>query len=539
MNGWKKYIYDVEHNNIITCDLVKLAVKRYYNYLNDDEIYFDESKVNHVFEFISNIKHFKGEFAGKPFILEDWQQFFIMMIFGWYYKENNLRVIRNVFFSVSRKNGKSALIISILLYMLFFSDNAPEIVEAANSREQAKEVLLKTTSEFAKSLDTTGKFLKQYRNEIKCDAVNGQIKIVSADASKLDGLNLNCFVYDEYAEAKNDLLFSVLQSSMGNRKEPLSIICGTVSFNLSSPYHEMYEMSVEILNGLKEDKSFFPLIYTLDENDDVNDNTTWIKANPNLEISVYKDFLKSEVIKGKNNPSYLNKVLTKNFNQWCSTNDVWIHNDRIIKASKKINIKDFEGKPCYVGVDLASVNDLTAVSYLIVDDDRYYFFVDYYLPQSALTEHKQKDFYNKMYFNKYLKITSGNCTDYNFITEDLFRVNNICPIKGIYYDVYNSLSWAVDATEKGLPLIPFSQSVSNFNRGTKEYLRLFLEDKIILEDNEINRFCLNNVFIFRDNNENEKPKKLNDKSKIDGVIAMIQSLACFINTPKDTESFIY
>ncbi len=529
--SYQTYIDDVKNGRILTNNHVKLSIKRFENFRCRDDMYFDEKKVQHVIDFISQIKHFKAEFANQPFILEDWQLFFIANIFGFKWKKNDKQVCRSVFLSVARKNGKSALVIAIVLYMMFFSDNAPEIVECANSREQAKEVLFNTTKEFAKSIDPKSKLLKSYRNEIKCKANKGQIKIVSADASKLDGLNLNVLLYDEFAEAKNDLLYSVLQSSMGNRQEPLSIVCGTVAFNLSSTYFEMYETAIEILNDLKTDDALFPLIYTLDEEDNFNNQEVWIKANPNLNVSVFPDYIETELTKAKNNPSYLNRVLTKNFNKWCSTNESWISNDRIVQNTKKLNINDFAGYSCYVGVDLASVSDLTAVSYLFNKDEHYYIFTDYYLPQSALTEHQQKEFYKKMYNQKHLKITSGNVTDYNYITADLLRVNEIAPIQGVFYDTYNSVQWAIDATDKGLNLIPYSQSVANFNRPTKEFQRLMLSDKITLDDNELTRFCFNNVVIWRDNNDNEKPKKINNKSKIDGAISCIEALGGYLQNP--------
>ena len=530
MTGYEQYIYDVENNNIVTCDYVKLAVKRFISFMNRDDIYFDAEKVKEVIDFISCLKHSSEESSGKAFILENWQCFLVASTFGFKWVKNDKRVVKNLLLSVARKNGKSALIIAILIYLMIFEQDGTQIIECANSKEQANKVLLEGTKNFIDSIDPSHKYLKTQRNKINNLLNKSEIKIVSADSSKLDGLNLSAFVYDEMAESKGDKLYGVLKSSMGNRTQPLSIVCSTVTWNQTSLFYDMYHVGIEILRGIKTDDSFLPIIYTLDEEDDYLDDRVWGKANPNLDITIYKSYLEDEIILAKNNPSYTNTVITKDFNVWCSSNESWISNDMIIKNTRKLNIEDFKGCTCFCGVDLAAVNDLTAVSYLFVKEDKYYFFIDYYLPQSALTEHPQKEFYKSMHYQKQIKITAGNSTDYNYITADILRINTNSPIVLIYYDNYNATSWAQNATNLSLNLCPYSQSVSNFNRPTKEFLRLILSDKIILDENSLTRFCFNSVSIFTDHNENEKPKKTNSKSKIDGVIAALQALAGYLDT---------
>jgi phage terminase large subunit-like protein len=82
-----------------------------------------------------------------------------------------------------------------------------------------------------------------------------------------------------------------------------------------------------------------------------------------------------------------------------------------------------------------------------------------------------------------------------------------------------------------LPLEPYSQSIGNFNKPTKELERLVLSDKVIIDDNEITRFCFRNVELKFDHNNNCKPVKYKDNNKIDGVIAMIEALGGYLQTP--------
>ena len=545
MTGYEQYIEDIETGIITSCVYIKLAVQRFRSFQSRSDIYFDAEKVDEVINFVSLIKHFKGEAANESFRLEPFQEFIIANIFGWKWKNNDQRVTKNVFLFMARKNGKSAFITAISLYLLLIEgEQAPEIVMASNSREQAKDVLLSTATEFARSLDKKEKILKNYRNEIKCKSNKGKIKIVSADTSKLDGFNCSAFVIDEFHESKDNKMYSVLKSSMGNRLQPLNIVITTAGYNLQSPCFEMYTTSTEILRGVKQDDSFFSAIYTLDEGDEWDNSNVWIKSNPALGVTISKEYIEGEIISAKNNASNEVPTKTKLLNLWCSSNETWLTHDLIAKNSKKLDLKQFEGQTCYVGVDLSSVSDLSAVSYLFHDEenDKYSFITNYYLPMSALTEHQQKEFYKKMHFQKQIIMTAGNVVDYSYIKEDILKVNEMCPIEGIYYDSYNATSWAIDCTSAGLNMQPFSQALANFNRPTKEIERLIRSDKVVIDDNELTRFCFSNVVIKRDHNDNIKPDKVSNKNKIDGVIAMIQALGGYQIAPKpitDLEIFTF
>ena len=193
------------------------------------------------------------------------------------------------------------------------------------------------------------------------------------------------------------------------------------------------------------------------------------------------------------------------------------------------NLDDFINKDCYIGVDLGATSDLTAVSFLIVDEDKYYFKTHYYLPESALYEKTDKELYKQWKKEGYLTVTQGNVTDYDYITNDIMKYFQKLIIKRISYDPYNATQWAIDCTQKGLPLQPYAQNLGNFNKPTKEIERLIMGKKAIIDNNPINRFCFSNVEIKSDHNGNFKPSKSIDKKKIDGVIAMIEALGGWLS----------
>lgn len=525
-----KYIEDVLNDRVIACKSIKLACNRFLSFLEKEQYYFDDVAVQRVINFISLIRHYLGKHCGKPFILQAWQTLIIAAIYGFKFKKDDTRVCRNAFILMARKNGKSALCAALSLYHLIADgEAASEIFFAANSREQAK-ILLSITSNFAKSLDAKGKTISVYRDLIKFK--NNFIKVVSSDTSKLDGYNLSFAIIDEEHEAKDSKMIDIISSSMGMRTQPLLIEISTAGFNTFGICKEKYNTCKEILNGLKEDDSLQAFIFELDSDDNWDDETTWIKANPNLDITVTADFIQSEITKAKNTSSLEVSVRTKNLNQWLSSSEIWITDTHIINATQKLNIEDFAGYNCYCGVDLSAVSDLTAVSFLIDTDDKYYFFNKYYLPESALSDNSNSELYKRWQRMGLLTITEGNCTDYDYITADLMRINKLIAINSIAYDTWNSTQWAIDATSKGLPLQPFSQALGNFNRATKEFERLLLSNKIAIDDNEITRYCFRNVSLKFDHNDNCKPVKSVRQNKIDGVIAMLEALGIMLQQPQ-------
>ena len=201
-------------------------------------------------------------------------------------------------------------------------------------------------------------------------------------------------------------------------------------------------------------------------------------------------------------------------------------------ATEKVDLDDFKESTCYIGVDLASVSDLTAVSVMIPIDGKFYFKTKYYLPQSALKDNSNCELYKDWKRKGYLTITDGNVTDYDYLLSDIIKVSNKLFIDKIAYDAYNATQWAINATAQGLPLEPYSQALWSFNRPTKEFERLIKSGRVVIDDNPITRWCFSNVVLKRDFNENIKPTKLENQQKIDGTISMIESLGIYLQQPQ-------
>ena len=444
---------------------------------------------------------------------------------------------------VNNNCGKDSLAAAIALYMLIVDGEAsPEIACLANSREQAR-ILFKYITQYAKSIDGKGKILKEYRNYITMPSNNGEVKVFSADASKLDGLNVSCGIIDEYHEAKSRALYDVIASSMLQRTQPLMIVITTAGFDLQSPCHDMYMLGVEILEGIKDDDTFLPVIFQLDEDDDWKDmdNTeVWKKCQPNLGVTVTVDAMRAEVKKALNDSTAINGVLTKTFNKWVSSSLSWIPSEIVAKCmGRRVDLNDYAGQYAVIGMDCGSVSDFTSFSVCIPQPmtNEYVFKSWTFIPNATYENSPRKELYKKFVDEGSMIITDGNVCDYDYIQRKIGEIGNVLMIDAIYSDAWNATSLLTSLQDSGYNVLPFSQAIGNFNAPTKEMERLIRESRAIIDKSQNVLWQFGNVELKVDSNGNAKPNKGVGKGsneayakKIDSVISMCTALGGLLKT---------
>lgn len=539
---YTQYAFDVLDDKIVAGNLIKLACKRYLDFMLREDMEFRPEAADKPVKFISKLLHTEGQFYRKPFILQDWQAFIVYSLFGFYWKGTDKRVCRNAYIQISRKNGKTSLASALALYGLIADGEAgAEIDFVAPSSEQAR-IGFRAASNYAESINRND-ILNCLRNTITFAPTKARMRIMSSDAKLGDGFNPHFAICDEYHALENNDLPNVMMSGMGMRRNPMMIYITTSGFNLAGPCKEYRDMCEEILRGNKVDDSIFAAIYELDADDDWIDESKWKKAVPSLGITVSNDYIRQQVTLAKNNVSMEVGVRTKNLNQWVQSSSVWIQDDLIKQYMKPVPLNIFKGQMASVGIDLAAVSDLTVYSMMIPPDsgrefypDKYIFKSFYYLPQSALSDNINWQKYRTWQQHKWITITEGNVTDYRYILDDMLGYVNDFSFNGIYYDAWQSTMFIIMATEAGLPCVPYSQSIGNFTKPVKTFELLLKKGDIIIDDNPITRWCFQNVVLKEDHNSNVKPMKGSKMQKIDVVIAMMEALGGYlIDGGTDTE----
>lgn len=536
MQVYTDYSTKVLNGEIVTGLYIKQACQRFFDWLNRDDLLFFPDRAEKVIKFISKFRHYKGKTAKQPFILSPWQEFIIYFIYGFYWKAHpDKRVIRNVYLECARKQGKSMFIAALSLYHLL-GDGEPsaECYIVANSAKQADNLYTMSRT-LANQLDPKQRFIKSYRDSLKFAPTKSLLRTLSFNPTAADGFNASFVVTDEYHAAPNSQMYDVMKSSQLQRLNPLNIVITTAGHNLFSPCYEMRNMCVDLLAGVKQDDTQAAFIYELDEDDEWDDPKNYIKSNPNLNVTIDPSDITAEVNRAKNNEGTKAEVMTKTLNIWLQSAATWIGADVVNRASKPVDLKEYSGMTCYVGVDLAAVSDLTAVSVMIPTGEKFVFKTWYFLPSDTLKTGVNSQSYLRYKRNGQLNVTPGNVTDYDFILNKIMSLQadyNLY-IAGIYFDSWNATQFAIDATAQGLPMFPYSQSIGSFNKPTKEFERLLKSDKLTIDNNGITRWCIGNATLKTDWNDNAKPVKAGaDSEKIDGVISMIQALGGYLSTPQ-------
>lgn len=526
----KKYAYNVTRNNIPASNITKLACKRFTADLKKDNYYYDAEAVDEVISFLNQL-YLTEQATPKHFILEDWQTFIIANIYGIKRKDTKRRKYRYVYIEVPRKNGKSFLINSLAIYHLLF-DNDAQIVVSANSREQAKNVDFKLIKKLTSQLDIKQKHIKQYYNSVKFQ--DSEIIVTASDSMRLDGLNCSVAIVDELHASPDSSMYDVLKSSQGSRQEPLLLTITTAGFEQNSFCYQLRDYCVKVLNEEVEDEAQFALMYTLDENDDIEDKQNWNKANPNLDVSVFSHFIESEVKKAIQNPIERAGVVVKNFNVWLQANSElqYIDETYVKKTMKPFSIdevvKDKQYIELFVGVDLASTSDITAISAMFIVDSKHYFKNYLFIPEDSVNTKKNVKWYRQMAELGHIYITSGNVTDYDYITKKILEINDIKYVRQIFYDSWNATQFAIDAQERGLSLTPFSQGNQSMNKPTKELSRLIMSEQCTIDENPVIQWMFNNAIV-KETNRNIRVDKTKKANKIDGIYAMLNALGGYMD----------
>lgn len=533
-----KYAVDIVDGHRTACENIELACRRMLDWFSRSDIYFDAADVDKKIKFVSKLRHSTGSHNGKPFILLDWQQWVVANIYGWKWKSDDTRVTQNVFIFVSRKNGKTALAAALaLIGVVADGEMGAEVDLVANSRQQAA-IAFDMCKNYAESVDPNKNVFRRFRDSIKVPRKKSIVQVLCSDSMSNDGYNSSVAIIDEFHAQKDWGLYNVMKSSQGMRENPLMIIITTAGFLLNGyPCYEMRQSCIEILKGIKEDDTYFSAIYELDADDDWQDETTWEKCCPSLNQTVRPKYMKDQVKSALNTPSLETGVLTKNFNRFCATKDVWIPETYLNNAFGAAELNDFRDEDCFMGVDLSAISDLTSNAVLFppnpdreVHPDKFVFINDVFIPESALEESSNAEMYKEWKRRGYADITSGNVVDYDYILKRQLDIYEQTYVLSVAYDAWNATQWAINATNEGLPLEPFSQALGNFNKPTKFFEMLLRQGKIVIQNNPAVRWCFNNVELKFDWNENCKPTKANNDTtrKIDPIIAMIQALGGYL-----------
>jgi len=501
------------------------------------EYYFDKEAASKAIGFIETFcSHTKGELHNKKLILEEWQKKIIGDLFGWK-KEDGTRKYRTAFIEVPRKNGKSTLCAAIGLYMLFAdSERGSEIYSAAGDRSQAG-IVFEIAKQMINNNSELTKRAKVFRNSITNESKGNFYQAISSDSKTKHGFNANCIIFDELHTQPNRDLWDTLLTSTGSRRQPLCIAITTAGYDRQSICYEVYDYAKKVRDGVLKDESFYSAIYEADIDCDITDENVWKKCNPNYGISLRKEYMERESQRAIDIPSYQNTFKRLMLNIWTDSVTAWIGNKEWEACKGEINLEKLKGKDVWMGLDLASTRDISALVLLFKEDDKFIIVPYFFVPDDNAKKRSERDKVDYVSWIKQNHIisTEGDVADYNFIKKKIMELGMEYRIQSIAYDRWNASQLVIDLVNEGIPMAPFGQGFMSMSAPTKEMEKLILGTQIIHNGNPVMDWMLSNIVLQEDPAGNIKPNKAKSTEKIDGIVALIMALGEYM-TGEDISS---
>jgi len=508
--------------------------------------YFSKEKAQHAIDFIQDLSHTNGEWAGKPFILMPWQKKIVSDVFGTV-KPDGIRQYTTAYVELPKKNGKSELAAAIAL-LLTIADGEPgaEVYSCAADRAQAS-IVFNVAAQMVRQHPYLSQIVKiiPSNKRILYPELNSFYQVLSADVPNKHGLNVHGVVFDELHTQPNRKLYDVMTHGSGDaRRQPLYFFITTAGNDHNSICYEVHKKAKDIISGRKFDPTFYPVIYGAEEHEDWTSEKVWKKANPSLGVTISIDKVRAACENAKQNPAEENIFRQLRLNQWMKQNVRWMPMDKWNKCGGEIELEKLRGRECYAGLDLSSTTDLTAFVLVFPprlqggavseandqttsEDEKFIVLPYFWMPEDNVYIRVKKDNVPYDIWEKqgFINTTEGNVVDYRFLQRDIMNICSEFVVKEIAYDRWNATQIILNLQDEGLTMVRFGQGFESMSGPTKDLMRLVLSENLIHGNHPVLSWMADNVTAKIDEAENIKLDKAKSTERIDGMVALVMALA--------------
>ena len=529
-NYIQEYHHKIQTGEVIVGEWIRLLYDWITRDLREGLFYFDAKKANRAIKFVENFcRHSKGR--NDLITLELWQKASVSLIFG-IVDENGLRIFREVFLVIGRKNGKSLFASACIAYMAYLDGEygadiyclAPKLEQAAIVYDSAWKMI-----HAEPELDVMA---KKRRSDIYLADTNTTIKALAFNAKKSDGFNPHMTVCDEIASwpAEQGLKqYEVMKSALGARKQPLILSISTAGYVNDGPYDELMLRSTAVLKGSSEERRLLPILYIIDDVSKWDDIEELKKANPNMGVSVSEDFFLEEIAIARNSLSKRAEFLTKYCNIKQSSTQAWLPYDVVDGVTGEVySLEDFRSSYCVGGIDLSQTTDLTACCVVIEKAGRLYVLTKFFMPENKIDELQEREGvpYRRYVQEGIIQPSGENFVDYNDCF-NWFRMlveeYEILPLQ-VGYDRYSAQYLVQQMQQYGFHMDDVYQG-ENLTPVIHECDGLLRDKTLQLSNNKLLKAHFLNVGM-KQNIETRKvrPVKIDQRCHIDGFVAVMDAL---------------
>lgn len=480
-----------------------------------------------------------GKFEGVPFHLSLWQKFIVGSLFGWL-KANGKRRFTSAFIEIGKGNGKSPLAAGIgLAGLIIDQEPRAEIYAAATKKDQAMILfrdavaMVDQSPQIAHRIEKSGVAEKCWNLSYR--ALGSFFRPISSDDGQ-SGPRPHISLVDEVHEHKTPAVLDMLEAGQKGRDQPLIVMITNSGSDRTSVCYVHHEGGIRAASARPGedgfDDSLFVYICALDVGDDwKRDPACWIKANPNLGVSIQLEYLERQVLKARNMPSKQNTIARLNFCVWTDADQAWIGAEAWLQAEVPFNLDVFRRRKGYLGIDLSKRRDLTAAAYFVPDDcgggDA---FVEFWTPGDTLRDRADMDKVPYLQWRDEGHMTAliGSSVDYAPVGRDIARsLEDLdLDIEVAAFDRWRIEEFrkAMDEVDLVLPLKEFGQGFKDMAPAVERLENLLLNGKLRVHMNPVLRWNAASVVTEEDAAGNRKFTKRKATGRIDGIVALAMAV---------------
>lgn len=379
------YAREVLAGNIVAGPYVRLACKRH---LADIEggaargLRWAPAESEKVIRYFATVLTVEVGDVVKPFILRPWQCFVVGSLFGWFAtvpqedQEGRLtggsieiRRFRRAYVEIGKGNGKSPMAAGIGHYMhSAYGKVRAEVYSAATDQDQAMILFRDAVAMYERSPALLNRLTTSGQTPVWQLSYQGRggsciYKPISSAKKGKSGIRPDCALIDEVHEHPDNSVIEMLRAGTKGKQDALIFEITNSGFDKKSVCGQEHDQSVRIVQGDEPNDAWFAFVASLDEDDEpFEDEACWIKANPNLGVSIRSQYIREQVNEAKGMPSKEGLVRRLNFCQWTESEKSAIPRAVWEACLGEINPDELTqaGYECHGGLDLSRTGDLTA-----------------------------------------------------------------------------------------------------------------------------------------------------------------------------------
>ncbi len=527
------YARDVVSGRVVAGPWVRAAGQRHLDDLEREDIRFDPVAADHAMGFFPAFLRLTGEgqFDGQPFILQPWQQFILGSLFGWLSTSDGYRRYQHAYIECGKGAGKTPLLAGIGLYGLMFDDEpAAQIVCAARAREQARlmfddAVKMARASSLAHRLDIN-------LNNLADLKTGSWIRPVSAEAQTLEGKRVHMGLIDEVWTHPDASVINAIRKGIKARRQPMILEISNSGYDRTSVCWEHHEYSIHIVRGVMKNDAWFSYVCALDEGEDpFAGEACWVKANPNIEVSLPLKYLRGEVERARGMPSETGELLRKNFCVWSQQQTRYIPMDKWLATIEHVDDAGLVGVPCWGGLDLGLSADFSAfVIAWRLPDGRVPVRATFWVPRSTVQQHPGLP-WDQWLHAGVLTIHERDATDFPLVEADIERLCRQHGVIDIGYDKRFAQQMALNLEGRGITPIDTGQGFQ-LNEALTVILDLVKTGRLLHGGNPVLTWMADNLTVKHGTKGEVRPVKpsASASAKIDGVVALAMAIDRMIRT---------